>query len=226
MLSILWHDEESGGYTDHIETKYLARDGLGKGIEHFVTGPRSGKYVAKCDVEVSGDHADLDYRPYASFNEKSGVCVGVLRIRFADASRTRVSAVQWKDEDEERFATYEVDVAFDSDNRGHFEAQLDASAGLSAEARLQRLARAPTRPRQALAVSTVFIRNPDVVAHVLDRAGGRCESCKQPAPFNRASDGRPYLEVHHTVRLADDGEDSIDNAVALCPNCHRKAHYG
>jgi 5-methylcytosine-specific restriction protein A len=32
--------------------------------------------------------------------------------------------------------------------------------------------------------------------------------------------------VHHRVRLADGGDDTTDNAVALCPNCHRKAHYG
>ncbi|MEY8786001.1 HNH endonuclease [Citrobacter freundii] len=22
------------------------------------------------------------------------------------------------------------------------------------------------------------------------------------------------------------GEDSVENAIALCPNCHREAHYG
>lgn len=32
------------------------------------------------------------------------------------------------------------------------------------------------------------------------------------------------MEEHHVIRLADGGSDSIDNAVALCPNCHRKIH--
>ncbi|HDR7378766.1 TPA: HNH endonuclease [Bacillus toyonensis] len=41
-----------------------------------------------------------------------------------------------------------------------------------------------------------------------------------------AKDGTPYLEVHHVVPLATGGEDSVENAVALCQNCHRKAHYG
>lgn len=36
--------------------------------------------------------------------------------------------------------------------------------------------------------------------------------------------GLPYLEEHHVVRLADGGADAIDNAVALCPNCHRRVH--
>ena len=33
-----------------------------------------------------------------------------------------------------------------------------------------------------------------------------------------------YLECHHVKLLARGGEDIIDNAVALCPNCHRKMH--
>ena len=38
--------------------------------------------------------------------------------------------------------------------------------------------------------------------------------------------GTPYLEVHHRVPLAENGEDTVKNAVAICPNCHRKAHDG
>jgi 5-methylcytosine-specific restriction enzyme A len=26
--------------------------------------------------------------------------------------------------------------------------------------------------------------------------------------------------------LADDGPDIVENAVALCPNCHRRLHHG
>lgn len=43
------------------------------------------------------------------------------------------------------------------------------------------------------------------------------------APFNRP-DGEPYLEAHHIVWLSQGGEDSIENCVALCPNCHKKMH--
>jgi len=52
---------------------------------------------------------------------------------------------------------------------------------------------------------------------------GTCELCDQPAPFTKKN-GDPYLEVHHVKQLADGGEDTINNAVALCPNCHRKMH--
>ncbi|MGH8437576.1 MAG: HNH endonuclease [Pseudomonas sp.] len=33
-------------------------------------------------------------------------------------------------------------------------------------------------------------------------------------------------EVHHKVRLADGGLDTVENAIAVCPNCHRQAHFG
>ena len=57
-------------------------------------------------------------------------------------------------------------------------------------------------------------------------AQGVCKKCLAGAPFLRAANNEPYVEVHHKVRLADDGSDHPDNALALCPNCHRKAHFG
>ncbi len=37
-------------------------------------------------------------------------------------------------------------------------------------------------------------------------------------------EGKPYLEVHHIKWLSKGGADSIENAIALCPNCHSKMH--
>jgi 5-methylcytosine-specific restriction protein A len=55
-------------------------------------------------------------------------------------------------------------------------------------------------------------------------ANGRCEGCGEEAPFI-TENGDPYLEVHHIQRLSDDGPDDPSNVVALCPNCHRRAHF-
>jgi 5-methylcytosine-specific restriction protein A len=81
------------------------------------------------------------------------------------------------------------------------------------------------KPKLIKIISTQFKRNPDVVAEILVRASGVCENCNNEAPFKRKN-GEPYLEVHHKIRLADGGEDTIENAMALCPNCHRYLHYG
>ncbi|MFB5088339.1 HNH endonuclease signature motif containing protein [Psychrobacillus sp. PGGUH221] len=71
-----------------------------------------------------------------------------------------------------------------------------------------------------------YYRNPDVIAEVLIRANGICEKCEKEAPFKRASDGTLYLEVHHIKGLADGGDDTVENAMAVCPNCHREFHFG
>lgn len=71
--------------------------------------------------------------------------------------------------------------------------------------------------------ATQYQRSPWVAEHAKRRAKGRCELCEGPAPFAR-KDGSAYLETHHIVWLARDGEDTIENTVALCPNCHRRMH--
>lgn len=100
------------------------------------------------------------------------------------------------------------------------------SSASSRDQRLARLKAAPQKPARIQVTSTAFIRNPDVVAEVLYLANGICENCKQPAPFIKRSNSLPYLEVHHRTPLAAEGDDTVENAIALCPNCHREAHFG
>lgn|GEM_PF-5832903 len=84
----------------------------------------------------------------------------------------------------------------------------------------------PRFPEKVVVETTVFRRNPAVIIETLRRAAGVCERCGKKAPFERRKDGSPYLEVHHKVTLASGGEDTTENAIALCPNCHRQEHYG
>jgi len=71
-----------------------------------------------------------------------------------------------------------------------------------------------------------FVRNPEVVADALRLAEGICQGCGTSELFIRASDGTPYLEVHHIIPLSDGGIDDLSNACALCPTCHRLLHHG
>ncbi len=111
-----------------------------------------------------------------------------------------------------------------------FEAQflraVIAARADSAAERQARIAVAPAQPQTTTVTATAFLRNADVAAEVLTRANCYCEACRAPAPFFRASDGTPFLEVHHRIRLADGGADTTENAVAVCPNCHRREHFG
>lgn len=70
-----------------------------------------------------------------------------------------------------------------------------------------------------------FERSASVRDYVLARADGICEACDQPAPFCK-KDGSPYLEPHHTTRLADEGLDHPAWVGAICPTCHRRIHSG
>ncbi len=95
--------------------------------------------------------------------------------------------------------------------------------------RKMRLKNTNKQPTKRHRLTHFFDRDPDVVAEILERANGKCEKCKNAAPFKRKTGklkGEPYLEVHHKKQLSKGGHDTVPNAIALCPNCHRKAHYG
>lgn len=146
------------------------------------------------------------------------------------AGRVSDLRVYMKGKDRSDFSGYcgtcnpgSADADFEIDQ---FENKVARALKDGAAARSKRLKLADKKPEQIQVVVTVFKRNPDVVAEVLFQADGRCQCCGKPAPFNRTKDGSPYLEVHHRKRLADGGEDSVENAIALCPNCHRQQHFG
>lgn len=108
-----------------------------------------------------------------------------------------------------------------------FEEELEKSKNDNRKNRLERVSRVKiTKPEMYIATIARFKRNPDVVAEVLSRAEGKCEKCNQDAPFIRKSDKTPYLEVHHILSLANGGDDTVDNCIAVCPNCHRQLHHG
>lgn len=104
--------------------------------------------------------------------------------------------------------------------------RIERSRQLSAAARHARLQSKEALPRRVDVQLSAFVRSADVIVEVLERAQGTCEACHQPAPFTRARDGSPYREVHHRIPLSLGGEDAVENAAALCPNCHRFCHYG
>ncbi len=97
---------------------------------------------------------------------------------------------------------------------------------LSEKARKRKLPPTGHKPHKTTVMTVQFVRNAHVVAARLHHAGGFCEDCGKAAPFLRKSNGLPFLEVHHNVTLAGGGEDTFENAIALCPNCHRRCHFG
>lgn len=72
-------------------------------------------------------------------------------------------------------------------------------------------------------ITRTYERNVNVAEYTKRKANGKCQLCNQQAPFADKK-GRPFLETHHIVWLSKGGEDTIENTVALCPNCHRTLH--
>ncbi len=104
-----------------------------------------------------------------------------------------------------------------------FERKIKRASNLTLEELKSRASKSQPKPGSRVATTTTYQRDANVVNYTLKRADGICELCEQPAPFKKKN-GDPYLEVHHVEQLSNGGKDTIENAVALCPNCHRKMH--
>lgn len=165
------------------------------------------------------------FRQIESTNGRSALATAIESTRLYIDNNPRTALNKLRDV-VARFSPSDSPPIDLADFEAEFAESVERSARDSSAARRRRLQRAPRLPRRLRAVIYVFERNADVVAEVLRRAAGVCEGCRKPAPFLRKKDGTPYLEVHHTVQLVHGGEDTVNNAMALCPNCHRKLHYG
>lgn len=86
------------------------------------------------------------------------------------------------------------------------------------------LSNTPTEVQVKEKLINVKYRSDAIKLYVKKRANGYCEGCGTKSAFETKSG--PYLEVHHLTRLSDGGADSPENVIGLCPNCHRRAHYG
>ena len=107
--------------------------------------------------------------------------------------------------------------------RGHEKEKEKKARKLSIEELKKRVKFSPRVPGNRDVKTKTYERSSIVSELAKRRAGGRCQLCSMEAPF-KTKDGSPYLETHNIVWLSNGGEDTPENTVALCPNCHRKMH--
>lgn len=50
----------------------------------------------------------------------------------------------------------------------------------------------------------------------------RCALCGWCLDTNTTSRG---CEIHHIIPVCEDGKNSFDNLICLCPNCHKTVHH-
>lgn len=193
---------------------------------HLRNGERYTRTLSNPAAEVFLERIFADDGPEALVSAIAAICA---HIEYYENEAKRKSTVrelrQIVERHEARLREFEVPDTLEAIQE-QFARNVAKAIADDPAARRERLARAPKKPGTATVTAQVFLRNYDVVAEVLHRANGVCQICGKVAPFKRSKDGTPYLEVHHRVQLADGGEDTVENAVAACPNCHREAHYG
>ncbi|WP_080401044.1 HNH endonuclease signature motif containing protein [Burkholderia ubonensis] len=205
----------------------------GRYANEWLIRGRKLKYFLKSKGSVFGEHfkpnaavMNIAGIPILTFvrdnNEQPFTYAGIFKYkqihREADGSK-------WFELNHNKFHSLveTTDSEFAQDD---LNVRIEQSLELSDDELEHRARKAPKKPARLSARTTIFDRDPNVIALVLRRAQGRCQECNEVAPFIRKKDGTPYLEVHHRVPLAQNGDDSIENAVALCPNCHRRMHFG
>ncbi|WP_440970915.1 HNH endonuclease [Peribacillus frigoritolerans] len=200
-------------------------DGWQGGNTYFYTGEgQNGNQVFKEGNKALRDHVEngKDVHLFEK-SEKSGmytyqgqlICIGYHYFNGPDAQGLQRQMIRFE------FQRAENMVEDDGANQ-------DTSVTSSDLSELRRLATqavaidrtASTQERKVI----VRRRAAAIKKYALVRSNGICEACNDPAPFT-TPDGTPFLEVHHLTRLSDGGMDSTENVAAICPNCHRRAHY-
>ena len=103
-------------------------------------------------------------------------------------------------------------------------ANLERQARKLSDAELKKRAKCSSRkPGTRVNSVKVLERSPWVSEYAKRWALGVCQLCGSLAPF-LDKHGTPFLESHHIEWLSRDGDDAIENTIALCPNCHRSMH--
>jgi hypothetical protein len=177
------------------------------------TWSRNMDFATECLPEEQSDSARL--------------AAGLMRNLLASGCELSIGAeLAEKLKNASRSVDSDAKISFTLNFNADFEVCVREALQLTPKQRLARLAEAEKYPPIRIVETIVFERNPDVVAQKLHEANGKCQRCQKPAPFYRRNDQTPYLEVHHRQPLANGGEDTVENTIALCPNCHREMHFG
>ena len=106
------------------------------------------------------------------------------------------------------------------------EIALEVARRVSRQEVYKRAKAAKGKPARRTVQREDFVRDAYVVAAAILRSGGKCEMPGCARDLFLKDDDTPYLEVHHVVPLAEGGDDTLVNAAALCPHCHRALHFG
>jgi predicted HNH restriction endonuclease len=220
-----------------VAAKLISRTDIGKAAyvvpQHQkqildMAGIQPGTYpkVTRFKLHVLGEGQTIEASYYASQRKGSGRPPEFRMGRFIQ---------QLKEGDELAFATDGRDVFVcmaTQDVKGtpdvteaYEETATKIDEELSDEELLSRVKGARSKPETRLTSTTVYNRDPAIIAFVRRRSQYRCEVSECEYEGFVKDDGKRYIQTHHIVPLSEKGEDSPHNVAAVCPNCHSALHY-
>lgn len=76
-----------------------------------------------------------------------------------------------------------------------------------------------------------YVRDPYQAYLIKEKSEWLCDYDSTHITFINKSNNKQYVEAHHLIPMSYQGEyeysiDILSNLVSLCPNCHKKIHYG
>lgn len=208
MFRIDWPGTASSGYADYIPVELFSRERKQKTISHFIIGPKGECLKALCRLSVRGSSADFDYGgPHKQHNEKEGVDIGAMRIRFSDDNRGEMVDVLWKGEGE---ADYRGDLAVFSFAEDDL-AVMEGNKQFAAHIRSER------------AVLWAKKKKDQVIG---ERGALICEGCKSNFKTLYGESEYACYEVHHLIPIGNGVKriTKLSDLAILCANCHRAIH--
>lgn len=235
QIGFIWIDaSESKNYVDLFDENIFVNGAKQLPIEHDVFKPNGRFYGrARCLMTVRNASIELNYAVFPKHNNDKGMLLGITKFTYDKAKSPPIYDVVWRNKNDDKFYGVKIDFIrrpakkhTQSEEIATFNTLILDAAFLSDQELKDLLPTAGFKPPQRVVTTTVYLRNPYVVAFVLRRANGACEKCRKKAPFISHSTGNPYLEVHHVQPLSKGGADDINNSLAVCPNCHREIHHG
>ncbi|MDR3498568.1 MAG: HNH endonuclease [Parvibaculum sp.] len=129
FFAIKWTDEESKGFIDLFPRKKLVEAKLGSvRLEHQVIGPRKSIYRALCEVVTKDNVSTLDYTKYPFENDKWGMFLGEIRLKFSTSSLDELISAEWRDAQRKKFsAEYLVIIPYKEKKIPQYKLQKDTS---------------------------------------------------------------------------------------------------
>ncbi len=236
----VWYDKKAGDYNfskkygDSVDVAFAnviqeLLDLIEAGERDDYKAIRSSKIANNVRYKVLAMYFPHKYMTIYSEKHLSYFCdkVGIPAVKGDDVLVMQRKLIQWKEaNDTTKDMSYLEYVFFLYNNYGYPPKEEDIAViekPKLRELRAKLNGFDAKHPKKTLTEVERTERSGLVVAIVKERAAGVCQLCNKPAPFYNKK-GEPYLECHHIVWLADGGPDEVSNAVALCPNCHRKMH--